>query len=1220
MYIFESTLNQTRAYIKKESKDKEKLYLAFKIVEYICKKPIEIKGVNKKDSNNLDLVFLLTYIASKTKVKEISPEFKSAYNRINEYITLNGLDLDDKYLNSDINELLENSPLRNFKIDEAFLNKNYTDEQFIYYLQLILKNHKNLNYLPLGNPASFSIKLFNRWKKETKHSADYDIMEYLTDYLVLWMPRRLEANKWIKKLPSRLKQDVKNNIDEFISILRDFSTLKYKEKENIWGKYFITDDNNFGLIQRFGNAKEFYEDLKNTIIAYTRDIKDFLDIMKSLGNQIEVVYGQNKIFIIKVKTYTASNKLGCGEASWCIIDQKGQWDSYTKNNNIQYFLFDFNNTDLLSRIGVTVDEKEWAHIFNKDNHPINKKNVEDYYKQYGININEYVKTPTREDIQHINMIKRKTKEGYEKLEKYIKKLKTIGKLSKTEKKAIENFFTNPDFLIEYSDKHLSLLLIIESYDLFLDNLNYKNLKEGHLKYLIKKGIFDLLKKVFIKTDQLVQPHRYYNDRYDLDFYINLFLLCKNNYNLFTELVDIIEPKIYDSYGEKIIAFLLNELIDHYSYHIKDMSEETYFKVFEYLINHQGYDDEPLYISGISETDIRNNILKYIGQFNLNYDIDILSKWNDLGVNNIIDEVNYVIDKAPNQLYLKDLSNFDKISNFIEGMIKTESYENGIKFLKNIYEKINVDESIIYFYVKKTIINKRIILVQDYLSLEQLNEIFEKSTDYKLHETYKNGAILSEGNILIKYFEEFLMFNKSIMDSDEEKGVVKLYLFEFLKIFKDEEYAMNLNNKNISNYNVKAEYNFLVDSFKEYLTEEQIMIFLEKIEFKDDIYDILFRELYMYDKVIDFLIENEKEYDYQYKINRLKDKKVAERLLELNKKYPENIIISIADKTILYNLLGLDEIPEIKNEKDFVDIIDKGNDKQIMMALTNDNLEKYKKFYTDEKIFTEFHTYYNVKRFYIKKIIEYYKDDLSEKYIKDLLKSNNQSKEKVKYIKDLFIEYTSKDIDNILATVCRKDFDNNLYFNIDLDNRYKALYKTVYSWGRENNNNYKLSIDAISDIKVLKDIIDNNLIDKLIEYTENENIILNLKVNLTDIKPGKVDNEYLDMLDIILEKTSYDNKTRWKNSLLDNISDIKIIDRLSKYYSYQDLFNYYVKNKPSKVDYGKLLEYLATKGVDYMKVWEEEKRRKNLTSFGRSFLKILISRNENVIWDFNNFSI
>lgn len=108
-------------------------------------------------------------------------------------------------------------------------------------------------------------------------------------------------------------------------------------------------------IAAFDNPETFNEFLKATYQRITSFTLENI-IEKSLLLDATIISHNDNKLIIQVEDFNQSKQLG--SSSWCISRDEMYFNSYTKDNNFQYFIFDFNliAKDEMSLIGITLDK------------------------------------------------------------------------------------------------------------------------------------------------------------------------------------------------------------------------------------------------------------------------------------------------------------------------------------------------------------------------------------------------------------------------------------------------------------------------------------------------------------------------------------------------------------------------------------------------------------------------------------------------------------------------------------------------------------------------------------------------------------------------------------------------------------------------------------------------------------------------------------------------
>lgn len=126
-------------------------------------------------------------------------------------------------------------------------------------------------------------------------------------------------------------------------------------------------------IAGFKDSNSFNEALTRMYNSYS-DFSLENMLIKSSSNNIEIISNEDNILILKIENFDQSKRLG--SSSWCISRDDYYFNSYTKDGNQQYFIFNFNKTssDNESMIGLTLlkDGKySTSHLKNDSHYSLN---------------------------------------------------------------------------------------------------------------------------------------------------------------------------------------------------------------------------------------------------------------------------------------------------------------------------------------------------------------------------------------------------------------------------------------------------------------------------------------------------------------------------------------------------------------------------------------------------------------------------------------------------------------------------------------------------------------------------------------------------------------------------------------------------------------------------------------------------------------------------------
>jgi len=302
----------------------------------------------------------------------------------------------------DDNHVIEDYNYDDDLIDEIIERDDSSLETLLCY---ILKYDKYLNHLPIKPIDNYTAKNVRKYHQKTEGNVNMGVYETLTDHIVRYLPIKLQANDWIKRFPSKLKSDYKQNHEDydsvFISLFNTYRSIPDDEKKSIFSMYFGTTENT-GKISKFNTVAEFLKDFKNKLSG-NNTIEEISKKIEDYGNGIDLVYNDNNILIASISTHKASIEFG-KDTSWCISNASSDFHyqnycGYDKNN-MQYFIWDFNKeiSDDMFRIGITIKEDgtiDTAH--DKSDGYIS--NIQSYFrKNLKIPFKKYIKSLSKSEL------------------------------------------------------------------------------------------------------------------------------------------------------------------------------------------------------------------------------------------------------------------------------------------------------------------------------------------------------------------------------------------------------------------------------------------------------------------------------------------------------------------------------------------------------------------------------------------------------------------------------------------------------------------------------------------------------------------------------------------------------------------------------------------------------------------------------------------------------
>lgn len=229
------------------------------------------------------------------------------------------------------------------------------------FIEVINSNYKNIN------TAKSSINTFLNNKGILK-ANNFDIVSYIEKYDIISDPLK---NKFFENLDDEMNSlikihKVKNFAESIIS--NKYINLYNEDSYKIFSEILDSNVNTIQLqnligkkIALYNNSEEFNEGLKEVL---DRINGFYLDIYleKIKEQNAKIISSENNVLIIQVENFEQSKNLG--STSWCISRDKQYFDSYTSDNQNQFFIYDFNleSTDENSMIGMTLNKNNDIYV------------------------------------------------------------------------------------------------------------------------------------------------------------------------------------------------------------------------------------------------------------------------------------------------------------------------------------------------------------------------------------------------------------------------------------------------------------------------------------------------------------------------------------------------------------------------------------------------------------------------------------------------------------------------------------------------------------------------------------------------------------------------------------------------------------------------------------------------------------------------------------------
>jgi len=211
----------------------------------------------------------------------------------------------------------------------------------------------------------------------------------------------------IKRAYQAATQTIKDKISDIAKAFDEFGkepdgSIDHKKNKELQD-YF------FDKIRRYRNLNEVIQGALGYIkSANNASVSKFYQTIQNVNkkygelNGSEIVYDENGILILEVKSYQANKELN-SNTSHCIASSSYQWDNYVgadSNFNKQYYIYNFNLTpgDDKSVIGITIEPGYKIRACHLKSDANFSTGIKDYMKKIGIPF-EVLAPMTKEEIE-----------------------------------------------------------------------------------------------------------------------------------------------------------------------------------------------------------------------------------------------------------------------------------------------------------------------------------------------------------------------------------------------------------------------------------------------------------------------------------------------------------------------------------------------------------------------------------------------------------------------------------------------------------------------------------------------------------------------------------------------------------------------------------------------------------------------------------------------------
>lgn len=373
----------TKNNISKKIKKLEDDLRNFVLEKYNNHIPFEEKKLidflDDKIKSKAELVIIEDGNSNNIKIKEVRYDINKNFFEIkikDEWIKPKNTSDAIVYSRLCMESILKNRLKNHNMLSKEIVNKMYINLDMMGSLNLtnsIIKNkdilkNKNINTINLVSDISLTIE---------------DIQDIIDNIEVVHSVEKYSQTILSNKYKFLLEPNENNCSIDYSYIEEDiFSLLKELKEKNVDEKKL--QDFIGKKLASFKTQEDFKDAIGKLLNTYNNFNKNYyIDVIKNMNT--EIIFDKDDILILQINDFETSKKIG--SSSWCISRYENNWNNYTKNNNKQYFYFDFNkgSNDKKSMIGITIDNNKItaAHYKNDDY----AKN-DDYVKEIAKKINE----------------------------------------------------------------------------------------------------------------------------------------------------------------------------------------------------------------------------------------------------------------------------------------------------------------------------------------------------------------------------------------------------------------------------------------------------------------------------------------------------------------------------------------------------------------------------------------------------------------------------------------------------------------------------------------------------------------------------------------------------------------------------------------------------------------------------------------------------------------
>lgn len=223
-------------------------------------------------------------------------------------------------------------------------------------LREIAKNKDRIKNLPR------KIEDYPDMKKEKGETKPKN--ELLFDDLIT-LERRAKLKKFYQDLGPKMQgefdQATAEEIEKLVKISNELEALPQRDGKKGWTQFFKTVykyENDKGYYPEYNDRKHAFEDLIESAVEFIEFWKvsddEFIEKLKSLRPQLEILYNKDKILVVSTRNAEAQKEVQ-GVLPWCIKHDSNFWN-YVQGDRVQLVVLDGRKRfdDPFRSMGITV--------------------------------------------------------------------------------------------------------------------------------------------------------------------------------------------------------------------------------------------------------------------------------------------------------------------------------------------------------------------------------------------------------------------------------------------------------------------------------------------------------------------------------------------------------------------------------------------------------------------------------------------------------------------------------------------------------------------------------------------------------------------------------------------------------------------------------------------------------------------------------------------------